>query len=86
MADDTQQTIQVRQITDYQASWTEEGRGQPGAFTFQLILDDGAQEYVLRPEVSDAKIIRKILDKSGFLAFDLTNKVLVANTLPLGRS
>ena len=83
---DTVQTIQVRQITDYQASWTEEGRGQPGAFTFQLILDDGAQEYVLRPEVSDAKIIRKILDKSGFLAFDLTNKVLVANTLPLGRS
>ena len=83
---DTEQTIQVRQITDYQASWTEEERGQPGAFTFQLILDDGAQEYVLRPEVSDAKIIRKLLDKSGFLAFDLTNKVLVANTLPLGRS
>lgn len=80
----TEQTIQVRQITDYQASWTEEERGRPGAFTFQLILDNGAQEYVLQPTVNDAKVIRKFLDKSGFLAFDLTNKVLVANNLPLG--
>lgn len=38
----TQSAIKVRQVTDYQASWTEEERGGSGSFTVQLILDDGA--------------------------------------------
>jgi hypothetical protein len=38
-----------RQVTDVQASWTENERGTPGAFTVQLILDNGAEEYVLHP-------------------------------------
>ncbi len=79
-----EEAIQVRQVTDYQASWTEEEEGGPGVFTVQLILDDGAEEYVLRPTVRDAKVIRKLLDKSEALAFDLHNKVLIANDLPLG--
>ena len=57
----TEQAIKVRQVTDYQASWTEEERGGPGSFTFQLILDNGAEEYVIRPTVGDAKVIRKFL-------------------------
>jgi hypothetical protein len=80
----TRQAIKVRQVTDYQASWTEEERGAPGSFTFQLILDNGAEEYVLQPTVNDAKVIRKLLDKSKYLAFDLERKVLIANDLPLG--
>jgi hypothetical protein len=79
-----EEAIQVRQITDYQASWSEEEVGGPGIFTFQLILDNGAEEYVIRPTVGDAKVIRKLLDKSQVLAFDLYNKVLIANDLPLG--
>src|SRR5918997_1381694 len=92
----TRQTIKVRQVTDYQASWTEMGRetsrteagalGTPGAFTVQLILDNGAEEYVLQPDVDDMKVIRKLLDKSGTLAFDLERKVLLARDLPLGNS
>ncbi len=77
----TEQAIKVRQVTDYQASWTEEERGAPGSFTFQLILDNGAEEYVLRPTVNDAKVIRKLLDKSETLAFDLEREVLVARGL-----
>ena len=90
----TRQMIKVRQITDYQASWTEIGRetagaeagslGTPGAFTVQLILDHGAEEYVIRPDVDDMKVLRKLLDKSGTLAFDLERKVLLARDLPLG--
>ncbi len=80
----TEQAIKVRQVTDYQASWTEGERGAPGAFTFQLILDNGAEEYVLVPTVDDAKVIRKLLDKSGTLAFDLQRGVLLARDLPLG--
>jgi hypothetical protein len=80
----TEEAIRVRQITDYQASWTEEERGGHGAFTFQLILDNGAEEYVIRPTVSDSKVIRKFLDKSKVLAFDLERKTLIANEFPLG--
>ncbi len=90
----TEQAIKVRQVTDYQASWTELERGTsgagegdlgtPGAFTVQLILDNGAEEYVIQPVVDDMKVIRKLLDKSGTLAFDLERKVLLARDLPLG--
>ena len=90
----TRQTIKVRQVTDYQASWTKIGRettgaeegdlGTPGAFTVQLILDHGAEEYVIRLDVDDMKVIRKLLDKSSTLAFDLERKVLLARDLPLG--
>ncbi len=90
----TEQAIKVRQVTDYQASWTELERptsgagegdlGTPGAFTFQLILDNGAEEYVLRPTAEDAKVIRKLLDKSETQAFDLERTVLIARNLPLG--
>jgi hypothetical protein len=87
MADQEQRTreaIKVRQITDYQASWTERERGAPGAFTFQLILDNGAEEYVIRPTVGDAKVIRKLLAKSDALVFDLERRVLIARNLPVG--
>ncbi len=80
----TREAIKVRQVTDYQASWTERERGAPGAFTFQLILDDGAEEYVIRPEVGDAKVIRKLLDKSNALVFDMERRVLIARNLPAG--
>ena len=80
----TRQAIQVRQVTDYQASWTEEARGAPGAFTFQLILDNGAEEYVIRPAAEDAKVIRKLLDRSESLVFDLERRVLIARNFSLG--
>ena len=80
----TREAIKVRQVTDYQASWTERERGAPGAFTFQLILDNGAEEYVIRPTVGDAKVIRKLLDKSDALVFDLERRVLIARDLPAG--
>ena len=37
----------VRQVTNIQASWTEQERGKPGRFTIQLILDNGVEEYIL---------------------------------------
>ena len=81
----TRQAIKVRQVTDYQASWTEEERGGPGSFTIQLILDDGAEEYVLQPTVKDTKVIRELLDNSGPVYFDLERRVLIPNDIPVGR-
>jgi hypothetical protein len=53
----TEQLIQVRRVTDLHAAWTEEERGAPGAFTLQLILDHGADEYILRPTAEDADVL-----------------------------
>ena len=41
----TEQAIKVRQVTQVHANWNEEERGEPGKFSFQLILDNGAEEY-----------------------------------------
>jgi hypothetical protein len=72
-----EQQIQVRQVTDVQASWTEHERGEPGSFTLQLILDDGAEEYVLLPTADDAKVMLKLFRSTESVYFDLGNKVLI---------
>ena len=80
----TRSAIKVRQVTQAHANWNEGERGAPGKFSFQLILDNGAEEYVIRPTVHDAKVIRKLLDKSDALVFDLERRVLIARDLPVG--
>ncbi len=69
--------IQVRQVTHIQASWTEAERGMPGAFTIQLILDHGADEYVLLPTASDADVLMALLRRSPNVMFDEERKVLM---------
>jgi hypothetical protein len=77
----TEQSIRVRQVTDFQASWTESERGAPGAFTYQLILDNGAEEYVLQPDAEDAKVILELLGRTEAVYFDLDRKVLIPNSI-----
>jgi hypothetical protein len=78
-----EQQIAVREVTHMQASWTEGDRGAPGYFTVQLILDNGADEYVLRPTVEDAEEIFRLRDRSGRVYFDLQRKVLMFGNLPV---
>ena len=80
----TRSAIKVRQVTDYQASWTEEKRGGYGSFTVQLILDDGAEEYVVQPNVKDRKGVEDGWNRAGSVFFDLERKVLIPNDLPTG--
>lgn len=72
----TEHQIRVREVTHFQAAWTERERGAPGAFTIQLILDHGAQEYVVRPTAEDAQVLVELLRKSSTASFDLERKVL----------
>ena len=76
--------IQVRQVTHVQASWTEDERGAPGAFTVQLILDHGADEYVLRPTAEDTDVLVKLLARSSNATFDVDRKVLMFGNLTIG--
>jgi len=80
----TEQQIQVRQVTDVQASYTEEERGEEGSFTLQLILDDGADEYVLQPTPEDTKVMLEIFGRAEAVYFDLRNKTLVPGNIILG--
>lgn len=76
-----EQQIQTREVTQVQASWTEEERGGPGAFTLQLILDNGVDEYVLRPTADDADVLLQLLRRSSHATFDLGRKVLMFSNL-----
>ena len=80
----TEQTIKVRQVTDVQASWTERERGAPGAFTFQLILDNGAEEYAIRPPAEDSDVLIDLFKKSDTVYFDLGRQVLIFGNISLG--
>lgn len=79
----TERKILIREVTQVQASWTEEERGAPGAFTLQLILDNGADEYVLRPTSEDADVLLKLIKRSGKAFFDLERKVLIFGNLTI---
>lgn len=74
-------SYQVRQVTSYQASWVEKGRGEDGLFTLQLILDNGVEEYVLEPTEDDIAMIVKLLGLSKHTTFDLERKVLMFSNL-----
>ncbi len=73
----TEDQIRVRQVTNVQFSWTEEERGGHGAFTVQLVLDDGAEEYVLQPTAEDAKVQLQLFGAAEAVYFDLDRKVLI---------
>jgi hypothetical protein len=79
----TEQQITVREVTHMQASWTERERGAPGDYTVQLVLDNGAEEYVLHTTVDDTEEILRLRDRSGKVYFDLQRKVLMFGNLPV---
>ena len=80
----TEGQIRVRQVTNVQFSWSEEGRGGHGAFTVQLVLDNGAEEYVLQPTAEDAKVQLELFGSASAVYFDLDRKVLIPSNISLG--
>jgi len=73
----TRERVTVRQVTDIQASWTEQERGLPGKFTLQLILDNGVEEYVLQPDAEDLDVLATLFKRAGNVYFDTGRKVLM---------
>jgi hypothetical protein len=71
----------VRQVTNIQASWTERERGEEGAFTIQLILDNGVEEYILQPDADDVEPMLRLFALSDHATFDLERKVLMFSNL-----
>jgi hypothetical protein len=80
----TEQSIMVRQVTDVHANWSEQERGAPGKFSFQLILDSGAEEYAIRPPAEDADVLVELFKLTDKIYFDMSRQVLIFGDLPLG--
>ena len=73
----TEQTIRVRQVTDVHSNWSYQGELQDGKFSYQLILDNGAQEALVMPTADDAKVLRDLIHDSEALYWDLDKEVLI---------
>ncbi len=80
----TEQNIMVRQVTDVHTNWSEQERGAPGKFSFQLILDNGAEEYAVRPDAEDADVLVELFKLTDKLCFDMSRQVLIFGNVPLG--
>jgi hypothetical protein len=80
----TEQSIMVRQVTDVHANWSEQERGAPGKFSFQLILDNGAEEYAIRPPADDADVLVELFKLTDKIYFDMSRQVLIFGDIPVG--
>ncbi|MCA1687584.1 MAG: hypothetical protein LC714_03075 [Actinobacteria bacterium] len=79
-----EEQITVRQVTNVHANWSEQERGAPGKFSFQLILDNGAEEYAIRPPAEDSDVLMDLFKKSETIYFDLGRQVLIFGNISLG--
>ena len=80
----TEQNIMVRQVTDVHANWSEQERGGPGKFSYQLILDNGAEEYAIRPEAEDADVLIELFKLTDKIYFDMSRQVLLFGNISVG--
>ncbi len=79
-----EEQITVRQVTNVHANWSEQERGEPGKFSFQLILDNGAEEYAIRPPAEDSDVLLDLFKKSDTIYFDMGRQVLIFGNISLG--
>jgi hypothetical protein len=80
----TDDSIQVRELSHYQFSWVAQEPGENGVLTLQLVLDQGAWEEVLTPDVEDAKVLRNLLTTDGTVRYDVGRRALLFGTQPVG--
>lgn len=79
-------TLSVRQVTDVHANWSDQGPDQDGRFSYQLILDDGAEEALIRPSAEDADVLIQLLPLANSVFFDTSNRVLIFGALEVKES
>lgn len=80
----TDDSIRVRHLSHYQFSWVAQEPGQPGVFTLQLVLDQGAWEEVLTVDAEDAEVLQGLLRRQKDVAYDVSRRVLMFGTTAVG--
>ena len=84
MHEQTEDLIHVRKVTDVHANWSAQDRGEPGKFSLQLVLDGGAEEYLVRPPAADVKALLKLLVDSESVYVDTSRGIVIVNDVKLG--
>ncbi len=73
----TDNDVKVRQLSHYQFSWTAADPGQPGTWSLQLVLDQGAWEEVLTVSADDADNLQDVLSTTSTVFYDIERRVLM---------
>ncbi|HKG50656.1 MAG TPA: hypothetical protein VKB14_09460 [Actinomycetales bacterium] len=80
----TDDSLKVRQLSHYQFSWVAGEPGQPGTYTLQLVLDQGAWEEVLTIDAADADALQDLLKNTKDVHYDIGRRVLMFGVTPAG--
>ncbi|MBT2548048.1 hypothetical protein [Arthrobacter sp. ISL-65] len=80
----TDDSIKVRQLSHYQFSWVAGSAGNPGTWTLQLVLDEGAWEEVLTLAADDADNLQDLLSTAETVFYDVSRRTLMFGTTPVG--
>jgi hypothetical protein len=80
----TDDSIKVRQLTHYQFSWVAGEAGEPGTYTLQLVLDQGAWEEVLTVDADDADNLQDLLAATSDVHYDIERRVLMFGVTKVG--
>ena len=73
----TEQSIKVRHVTDVHSNWSSQGELENGKFSYQLILDNGAEEVLIMPTADDAKLLRDFFHDADTVYFDTDKEVII---------
>lgn len=67
----------IRRVTGVDVIRSKQGDGQPGAYTFELTLDDGVEEYLLAVPDGEVSTIARLVQHSGTIMLDKNTDDLV---------
>jgi hypothetical protein len=80
----TDDSLKVRQVSHYQFSWVAGNPGVAGAWTLQLVLDQGAWEEVLTIDADDADNLQDLLSSAKTVFYDISRRALLFGTTATG--
>ena len=81
----TDDSVKVRHVTHYQFTWIAgKEPGADGAYTLQLVLDQGASEEVLTLSGDDADNLQDMLTTSKDVFYDIGRRTLIFGVTPIG--
>jgi hypothetical protein len=81
----TDDSIRVRQLSHYQFTWIAGDAGNPGTWTLQLVLDEGAWEEVLTIDADDADNLQDLLSTAETVYYDVGRRTLMFGTTKAGQ-
>lgn len=76
--------IKVRKVTSIHSNWSDQGELTDGKFSFQFILDNGAEEQLIMPTAEDSDVLMDLFGASEDIYYDTERETLILNSLSFG--